>query len=458
MPPPADSTGLLDLLRKSGLLDQEPIDEFLANSPGAAALPPKDLALSMVHVGLITPFQAGHLLKGRYKNFFIGKFKVLEPLGTGGNSQGYLCEHTVMKHRGAMKRVPVREGDDPAVVARFLREARAAAALNHPHVVRAHDFDQADGRYYYLVMDYVDGVTLQDLVKRHGPLPPQTAADYIAQAADGLQHVHEAGLIHRDLKPSNLLLDREGVVRILDLGLARFTEDTGDNLTQRFHGGKAPLGTADFLSPEQAMMADQIDARADVYALGAVFYYLLAGKAPFEEYPVTQKLLAHQLHAPPPLPDVPAEITRVLEQMLAKSPADRPQSAAAVVEALSAVIGDPPPPPPDDWFPRKAPASGVTPTSEATPLPAARPTREHAPAGRPAQVVVPTAAPPAPPDVETTETPKSRPAKAKPAAKQPAVEKADGGGGGRKLVIALVAVAVVGGLAAAVVFGGLLGR
>jgi serine/threonine protein kinase len=131
----------------------------------------------MLRDGLLTKFQATHLLRGRYKNFYLGKFKLLEPLGTGGMSQVFLAEHVVMKHRVAIKMLPVREGTDPAAVSRFLREARAAAAVNHPNVVRAHDFDIADGKYYYLVKDYVDGVNLHDLDKAVGPHPPPHAAN-----------------------------------------------------------------------------------------------------------------------------------------------------------------------------------------------------------------------------------------------------------------------------------------
>jgi tRNA A-37 threonylcarbamoyl transferase component Bud32 len=353
MPAPTTTLGLLDFVRKSGLLEPARLQEYVRGVPNADTLPPADLAKKMVADGLITPFQARHLLKGRYKNFFIGKFKVLEPLGSGGMSQVYLCEHSVMKHRVAMKLLPAQGHNDKVAVNRFLREARAAAAVNHPNVVRAHDFDLAEGKFYYLIMEFVDGINLHDLVKKIGPLAPEVAANYVAQATTGLAHISECGLIHRDLKPGNLLVDRSGLVRILDLGLARFTNDDQDNLTRQ-NQGKSILGTADFLAPEQAIQADKIDVRADIYSLGATLYFLLSGRAPFEQQSVTHKLLAHQLRDPDPLTGVPAELAAVVVKMMKKAPADRYQSPAEVIAALAPWASVPIAAPDPIWFPGRA--------------------------------------------------------------------------------------------------------
>src|SRR5262249_19080588 len=152
------------------------------------------------------------------------------------------------------------------------------AQLNHPNIVRTHDIDQTS-THHYLVMDFVEGITLFDLVRREGPLSEEEAVTYAIQAGLGLQHLHEHNLVHRDFKPGNLILDRSGTVKILDLGLALFRDERRDNLT-RNHAGNAILGTADFLAPEQAMSSD-VDIRADIYSLGSTLYYLLTAELPF---------------------------------------------------------------------------------------------------------------------------------------------------------------------------------
>src|SRR5262249_5685100 len=151
---------------------------------------------------------------------------------------------------------------DPAALNRFLREARAVAALDHPNIVHAYDIDQ-DNDLHFLVMEYVDGSNLQDLVKKVGPLEVTRACHYIRQAALALQHAHEKGLVHRDVKPGNILVDRAGTVKILDMGLARFFHDEDDNLTRKYN--EDVLGTADYLSPEQALDSHDVDIRADIY-------------------------------------------------------------------------------------------------------------------------------------------------------------------------------------------------
>src|SRR5919198_1512588 len=263
MPAPITSDAFLDCVRKSGLVDPEYLDSHVDSLRQAASLPPEPqlLAQRLVDDGLLTAFHTGQLLKGKYRGFIVGKYKVLEPLGTGGMGHVFLCEHLLMGHRVAMKLLTGIAEDDMNAVERFFREARAGALLNHPNLVRAHDVDH-DGTYYYLIMDYVDGVSLQELVQRKGPLDPVRAAHYAAQAAHGLQHMHEAGLVHRDVKPGNLVLERTGRVKILDLGLARFLDDHRDSLTQKYDS-QLILGTADYLAPEQAVESHTADIRSD---------------------------------------------------------------------------------------------------------------------------------------------------------------------------------------------------
>src|SRR5262245_6700553 len=228
MPAPTTTDTFIDLVRRSSLVEAAHLDEYLNALTADGGLPDEAarLAARLVKDGILTNFQAQQLLRGRYRNFtLLGKYKILEPLGQGGMSKVFLVEHLVMGHRVAMKILTVEGSkDDQSLIARFKREAKVVAALNHPNVIRAHDIAEED-RYHYIIMDYVEGVNPHDLVRKRGPLDPAAAAHYIWQTADGLDHIHAAGLIHRDIKPGNLLVSRDGVVKILDLGLARFETD-----------------------------------------------------------------------------------------------------------------------------------------------------------------------------------------------------------------------------------------
>src|SRR5206468_1458862 len=220
---------------------------------------------------------------------------------------------------------------------RFHREARAVAALDHPNIVRAYDIDQHE-KLHFLVMEYVDGNSLQDIIARHGPMDPIRAAHYIAQSAIGLQHAHELGMVHRDVKPGNLLLDRTGVIKVLDMGLARFFNKQQDSVTEKYDD-KCVLGTADYLAPEQAV-SNMVDIRADIYALGGTMYFMLTGQTPFPDGTIAAKLVAHQTKEPRPVEsfrsDVPPGMLAVLKRMLEKDPADRYQEPIEVAEALAA--------------------------------------------------------------------------------------------------------------------------
>src|SRR5262249_50912874 len=209
-----------------------------------------------------------------------GTYRVLERLGWGGMGLVYLCEHKLMRRRVAVKGLPSAKSKDPAALDRFQREARAVAALDHPNIVHAYDIDQ-DESLHFLVMEYVDGASLQEIVKKVGPMDVHRAAHYMQQTCLGLEHAHDAGLVHRDIKPGNILVDRSGVVKVLDMGLARFFNDEEDILTKKYD--ENVLGTADYLAPEQALDSHGVDIRADIYSLGATFYFLLTGRTPFGE-------------------------------------------------------------------------------------------------------------------------------------------------------------------------------
>jgi len=365
MPAPSTAEEFLELVQKSGVLDDKRLSTYLEKLRATGAVPtePGKLAGVMLRDGVLTRFQAEQFLQGRWRRFTIGKYKVLERIASGGMGSVYLCEHKFMRRRAAVKILPAARASDPSALERFYREARAVAALDHPNIVRAYDIDQ-ENDLHFLVMEYVDGSSLQDLVKKSGPLDPARAAHYISQAALGLQHAHEAAaLVHRDIKPGNLIVDRGGIVKILDMGLARFFNDQDDMLTQKYD--ENVLGTADYLAPEQALDSHNVDIRADVYSLGATFYYCLTGKTPFSDGTVAQKLIWHQTRQPKPIrslrPDIPAALIAVIEKMMAKDPDLRYQTPLEVAQALTpwtqALIA----PPAEAEMPQLSPAAQAIP-------------------------------------------------------------------------------------------------
>jgi serine/threonine protein kinase len=248
----------------------------------------------------------------------------------------FLAEHQTMGRRVALKVLPLQSAQDPTVVERFRREARAVARLDHPNIVRAYDVGTV-GKLYFLVMEYVDGTNLQGLVERQGRLSPTQAAQYTRQAARALAHLHQSGLVHRDVKPSNLLLDRSGVVKLTDLGLARFCHDAVDKLTQQ--QGAGVMGTLDYLSPEQAEDSHGVDIRTDIYSLGATLYFLLVGRPPFQGGSASRKLVQIQMSEPEDVrelrPEVPEGLAVILRHMMAKNPERRYQTPQEVVDALA---------------------------------------------------------------------------------------------------------------------------
>src|SRR5262245_52840145 len=300
MPALRTADQFLDVLRKSRLVDDARLDGFLQRPPSPLPVRPRQVAELFLRQGFITTFQAAQLLAGRWRGFLVagGKYKLLELLGVGGMGKVYLCEYVRMKRLVVLKVLPYDRLDEPTALERFEREAHAAASLNHPNIVRAHDLDTDPGtNLHFLVMEYVDGTSLQQIVKKFGPMDLVRAVHCIAQAAEGLQHAHEAGWVHRDVKPPNLLLDRSGTIKILDMGLARFFHDDSGALTRQ-HDKSFVIGTADYLAPEQVVDSSGVDIRADLYSLGGTFYYLLTGRSPFGKGTVSEKLVWHQHRAP----------------------------------------------------------------------------------------------------------------------------------------------------------------
>jgi serine/threonine protein kinase len=359
MSSPASVEELLELIRRSGVIEEIKLADFLHRHEPDEGLDPRACADDMVRDGVMTNFQAEQFLLGKWRGFTIGKYKLLERIGIGGMGQVFLCEHMHLKRRAALKVLPPAKAEQPAALGRFYREARAAAALQHPNVVRTHDIDQ-DGEFHFIVMDYIEGPNLLDLVKRFGALDVGRASSYVHQIAQALDFAFRNRIIHRDVKPGNVLIDRIGVARLLDLGLARFLNDHTDQLTLKYDD-KIVLGTADYVAPEQILNSHAVDTRADIYALGATFYYLLAGHPIFPTGSVSQKLLWHRMKEPANIRDVRADVPEglatIVMRMLAKDPKDRYQTPAQLISELERWLPEFVSPPRTEEMPRLSPAS-----------------------------------------------------------------------------------------------------
>jgi eukaryotic-like serine/threonine-protein kinase len=335
------SEKLVELVERSKLASpeslQKALDAIRAEHAGQLPDDPVTLAKAFQQHNVLTHWHCEKLLQGKYKGFFLGKHKLLGHLGSGGMSSVYLAEHTKMHDKRAIKVLPRSRLGNSSYLARFQLEAKAIASLNHPNIVRAHDIDN-DGETHYIVMEYIDGADLQTLVKKRGPLGFAEVADYVAQAARGLQHAHDIGLIHRDVKPANVLVNSKGQVKLLDLGLALFSDDTAASLTIDYND--KVLGTADYLAPEQALNSHKVDHRADIYGLGCTMYFMLTGKAPFPEGTIAQRIAKHQSAMPTEIrklrPQCPGELEGICVKMIQKDPKFRYASATQVAEVLEA--------------------------------------------------------------------------------------------------------------------------
>lgn len=431
MPAPRTIEEFLELVQKSGVVETPRLQGHVDRLRSVGQLPedPTKLAAVLVRDGVLTHFQAEQFLQGKWRRFTIGKYKVLERLGAGGMGSVYLCEHMLMRRRVAVKVLPAAKANDSSSLERFYREARAVAALDHPNIVRAYDIDQ-DDNLHFLVMEHVDGSSLQEIIKKTGPMDVLRTAHYMRQAALGLQHAHEtAALVHRDIKPGNVLVDRNGVVKILDMGLARFFHDDQDDLTKKFD--ENVLGTADYLAPEQALDSHTADIRADIYSLGGTFYFCLTGRTPFSEGTVAQKLIWHQTRQPKPIrsvrPEVPEGIVAVIEKMMAKDKGSRYQTPLEVAEALEPWTQTPIPPPPEIEMPQfslaarasAAPETGTSLSSKTrgepvVPVPPVRKTWQmsggSAPSNTPSTPGPRATIPPTPRPGPQTSSPPARPA------------------------------------------------
>jgi formylglycine-generating enzyme required for sulfatase activity len=318
-----------------------------------------------------------------------GRYRILRELGRGGMGVVYQARHTVMNRQVVIKVISKALLDHPDALGRFRREVQAAAQLSHPKIVAAYDAEQA-GDTHFLVMEFVPGRSLAEVLQLKGPLPVAHACHYARQVALGLQHAHERGMVHRDIKPANLMLTPKGQVKILDFGLAKVASEHGAGKGLTSSG--AYMGTPDYSAPEQATDARKADIRADLYSLGCTLYCLLAGHPPFQEDTAVLTILAHLEKAPLPLPDlraeVPAGLWAVVARLLAKDPARRYQTPAEVAQALAPFCrrgGKAIPAPPGT----PKPPGAVPPTTATLSAGAARGARGQAAPARPSPVPAP---------------------------------------------------------------------
>jgi response regulator RpfG family c-di-GMP phosphodiesterase len=352
----------LSRLKESRLVRPWELNEFLARTPTPEDADVPRFGRELIDLNLINEYQLKRVMAGQTFGLVLGNYRILRILGQGGMAVVYKAEHIYLKRTVAVKVLVIDEKDDRVFLQRFTSEMEALARLRHPHIVLAFDAgeepspDQPGKVLHYLAMEYAPGHNLETHVLEHGPLPIPAACEYIRQAALGLQHAHEHGLLHRDIKPSNLQLTGRpgkpgerseghaplspaspGQIKILDFGLARLYR-------RRCTEVRALLGTVDYMAPEQARDARLVDARADIFGLGGTFYWLLTGRRPFHgDRSVLEALSARQFEAAPSpralRPEVPPELEAILSRMMAGNPDERYPSLLPFLSALEAFLG-----------------------------------------------------------------------------------------------------------------------
>jgi serine/threonine protein kinase len=334
---------------EAGVVTEEQFRTALqAQAQTALAGRPTPLPEILVERGMMTPVQKDLILKKikiqedqRVKT--LGPYKLKRKLGGGGMGVVYLARDTRTRQLLALKILPKRLGADQAFVARFLREVDAATRLNHPNILQAYSYGEDHG-YHYYVMEYCEGLSLADRLKRDPFLPPEEATWIVMQVARGLKYAHDMRIVHRDIKPSNVMVTPQGDAKLLDLGLSKNLSETEQALLTMT--GVA-IGTPHYIAPEQTGSDKAVDGRADIYSLGATYYHLLTGRPPFEgttAYEIITKHLSQQVPDPRDLrEDIPDGVVHVIRRMMAKRPEDRYQDCAELVDDLEKVAagGDP---------------------------------------------------------------------------------------------------------------------
>ena len=333
------SVDLLAVLRASGVLPSAQVDQLQARVQ-AGQLPADaiELAHRLVRDDTLTEYQANRLLKKKPHGLAFGKYVILEKLGAGAMGRVYKARHMLMGRNVALKIIAPEISGNQRGIGRFRREMQLVGRLDHPNVVRAFDADQV-GRTLFIVMEFVQGQTLGQFVRREGPLPVLDVISYAAQAARGLDHAHSQGIVHRDVKPSNLLLGDDGRVRVLDLGLGVLVEP--DPVSGFMTADGIAVGTIDYMSPEQAL-GSEVDGRSDIYSLGCTIFHLITGQHVFIGETKVDRMLARVGSQPRQLTelvhDLPAGMGQVMNRFLARDPVNRFQSAADAADALDRLL------------------------------------------------------------------------------------------------------------------------
>jgi serine/threonine-protein kinase len=325
------------------------VDSRLDRTTGAhmlSALP--EMVLLMATAAAIAVF-GSHKIRELHKRAHearrLGQYRLKRVLGFGGMGTVYLAEHVLLRRPCAVKVISPHQAGNPTTLMRFEREVRAAATLTHWNTVEVFDYGRAEDGTFYYVMEYLPGMNLQDMVEQHGPLPPERAVHLLRQVCQALREAHGIGLIHRDVKPSNIIACQRGgvydVAKLLDFGLVKPSGTGGGAVKLTAEG--AFTGSPAFMSPEQARGREQLDARSDIYNIGAVAYFLITGKLPFDRLSAVEMLHAHAYEALVPIPEfkesVPADLQRVILRCLEKDANRRYQDASSLEKALAACQG-----------------------------------------------------------------------------------------------------------------------
>jgi serine/threonine protein kinase len=349
-----------DLLSRSHLLTPEQVRHLVQTwrAQAGSATDGASFCRWLVSHNYLTAYHADLVQRGKVDHFFFGPYKILERVGKGRMAGIYKAIHT-LGQAVAIKVLPPSKAKDPQILARFQRETRLAMRLKHPNAVRTYQAGLCDD-LYYLVMEYLEGETLEDVILRRRTLPPDEVARLGAQALEGLQHIHEQGMIHRDLKPGNLMLvggspgsTQGATVKIVDIGLGKELFDAWEPSAEaalKLTNEGALLGTPEYMAPEQANDPRTADIRSDIYSLGCTLYQALAGQVPFSDKNLVRLLMRHTKETPRPFEElnipVPEGLQQVVGKMLAKDPAKRYPTPERAAQALQALLDAPPEPPP----------------------------------------------------------------------------------------------------------------
>ncbi|MFM7131777.1 MAG: serine/threonine protein kinase, partial [bacterium] len=330
-----DSSTFYEIVLGSGLFNEPQVAELKEKTlSGEWPSRDRELASTLVKADWLSEYQAKRILTGRIDELQMGSYRILDRLGAGSMGRVYKAQHKLMGRVVALKVIAPELTSNERVVKRFLREMRLVAMLDHPNVIKAYESGQV-GEQHFIAMEYVQGASLGDMLKK-GPLEPVAVIKYAADAALGLDHAHQQGILHRDVKPSNLMLssDRK-MVKVLDLGLGSMMGND-QHQTQITNPGFV-LGTIDYMSPEQAQGRES-DGRSDLYSLGCCMYHLMTGRVPFQHDNQIQRLALRIHHKPTPiqnyLPNLNSKVVELIDKMLATNPDDRFQTGQELSEAL----------------------------------------------------------------------------------------------------------------------------